>query len=107
LASGSVTASKIDVSSLSAITANLWDVHVWNTTWSGSWIRIYPYTSTQWRMDFYYDGDLVWEIRWAYVSWVWDAIYIIGGTWWGYIVLWGITTCLWKLRIPVWTDLYE
>ena len=110
IASWAVTASKINVSSLSTITANLWDVHVWTTSWSWSWIRIYPYSSDTWRIDFYYNGSLIWYMRWQYNSNVW---------WWTVTLDWTAIALAWdvynfnnvffgwKLRIPVWTNLYN
>lgn len=103
----SITASELNVDELSAITANLWDVHVGTTTGSGSGIRVYPYSSSQWRMEFYYDWDVVGSITGAYVPWPWDAIYIVWWTWSWYIALWGNVSCMGKLKIPVWTDLYN
>lgn len=108
IATGTITADKMNVSTLSAITANMWDVHVWVTSsWDAnkSGIRIFPDTSNG-KIDFYYNLNKVWEIMWADVWWVWNAIYVIGwnGTW--YIALGWNTICLGKLKIPVWTDLY-
>lgn len=101
LRSGCVTASKIDVATLSAITANLWDVTVWDIN-SWSWIRIYPYSSTVWRIDFYYDWSRTWYIRWQSVSWLWWVVSLT----WDYIYFSWTAFCGSKLRIPVWTDLY-
>ena len=107
---GAVTASKIDVSQLSAITANLWDVHVGTTSWSWSWIRIYPYDSSTGRIDFYYNWNQIWYMRWQYNSNVW---------WWTVTLDWTAIALAWdvynfnniffgwKLRIPVWTNLYN
>lgn len=102
-----VTADKISVSTLSAITANLWDVHVWATSGSGAWIRIYPNSSTDGRMDFYYNGSVMGRMVWGNYSWVWNAVLIYWWTGSGTIWLLGTTICVGKLRIPVWTDLYE
>ena len=98
--SWAVTASKIDVNELSAITSYIWDLYVWNDSWSK--IRIYPYTSSQGRVQFYYEWDSVWYMSWQYISWVWDTIGIV---WTNVAVDWKLW-CIWKLRIPVWTDLY-
>ena len=98
-----VTASKIDVSELSAITANLWDVHVGTTSWTWTWIRIYPYSSSAWRIQFYRNWSNAWYISWWTVDWN-SAIVISASYFWmtsGTMIAWG------KLRIPVWTDLYE
>lgn len=107
LAAWAVTASKIDVSELSAITANLWDVHVWATSGSGAWIRIYPNNSTDGRMDFYYNGNVIGRMIWWNYSWVWNAVLIYWWTGSGTIWLLGTTICVGKLKIPVWTDLYD
>lgn len=102
-----VTADKISVSTLSAITANLWDVHVWATSGSGAWIRIYPNSSTDGRMDFYYNGSVIGRMVWWNYSWVWNAVLIYGGS--GNWTIWliGDTKCVGTLKIPVWTDLYN
>lgn len=102
-----VTAGKIDVNTLSAITANLWDVHVWATSGSGVWIRIYPNSSTDGRMDFYYNGSVVGRMVWGSYSWVWDAVLIYWGGGSGTIWLLWTTICVGKLKIPVWTNLYD
>lgn len=109
IASWAVTASKIDVSQLSAITANLWDVHVWTTSWSGSWIRIYPYDSSTWRIDFYYNWSQIWYMRWQYNSNVWW--WTVTLDWTAIVLAWDVYNFNnvffgWKLRIPVWTNLY-
>lgn len=104
LAAWAVTAGKIDVSSLSAITANLWDVYVWTN--SDSEIRIYTSWS-QWRIYFYYEWNTVWYMIWDYISWVWDTVAITwgsSGSW--NIALNGKVWCLNRLRIPVWDNLY-
>lgn len=116
LASWAVTAGKIDVSQLSAISANLWSITAWDITWvtitawntsSWAWMKLYPYSNTQGRLECYYDWGVVWSIRWASVSWVGDAIYIIwGASWNGYVVLSWTNVILGKLRIPVWNNLY-
>lgn len=117
LAAWAVTAGKIDVSQLSAISANLWTITAWDISWttitawntsSWAWMKLYPYSSTQGRLECYYNWSVVWSIRWANVSWVGNAIYVIWGTNWnGYVVLWWNTVVSGKLRIPVWTNLYD
>lgn len=112
----SITSNELNVSYLSSISADLGTINAWTITWttitagstsSWAWIKLYPYTSTQWRIEFYYNWSEVWSMRWYNVSWVWNAIYIVWGTNWNwYIVLWWTTACIGKLRIPVWTDLY-
>ena len=106
-----VTADKIYVSTLSAITANLWDVTVWTTTsWSSnkSWIRIYP-SNSNWYMTFYYNKNQVWEIAWWYNSDAWKNVISIS---WDNIAFGWNVYCFYpayfgyKLRIPVWTNLY-
>lgn len=97
-----VTAGKIDVSELSAIVAKLGDVYVWDKdSWSA--IRIYPYSSSVGRIDFYYNWDVIWYMRWQSVSWLWGVVSIN----WDYIYFSGTAYCGGKLRIPVWTDLYN
>ena len=113
LAANSVTAGKLNVDELSAITANMWDVHVWVTTdWDSykSWIRLYP-SWKNWTMDFYYNKNVVGTMKGYNMSWVWNCIHIS----WDYVVLEGstynylawTTYCSGKLRIPVWTNLYD
>lgn len=104
-----VTADKIYVNQLSAITANLWDVHVGSTSWSWSWIRIYPYDSSTWRIDFYYNWSVIWYMRWQYNSNVWW--WTVTLDWTAIVLAWDVynfNTAFfgWKLRIPVWTNLY-
>jgi hypothetical protein len=107
LAAWAVTASKISVSELSAIVAKLWDVYVWDK--NANAIRIYPYSSDTWRIDFYYNGSVIWHMRWQYNSNIWWWAVTID---WTYINLawqvWNFDKVFlgWKLRIPVWTDLY-
>ena len=97
-----VTASKIDVDELSAIVAKLGDVFVWDKdNWSA--IRIYPYSSSVGRIDFYYNWSVIWYMRWQSVSWLWWVVAIN----WDYIYFSGTAFCGGKLRIPVWTDLYN
>ena len=106
-----VVASKIDVSTLSAITADMWDLYVWDID-NWNWINIYPVSSSQGRIEFYYNGYSVWYIEWQYSSWVGSWVVLLNGN---YIVLDWDTYMLnrdkldlysGKLRIPVWSDLY-
>lgn len=107
IASWAVTASKISVSELSAIVAKLWDVYVWDKNYNA--IRIYPYSSDTWRIDFYYNWSVIWHMRWQYNSNIWAWAVTID---WTYINLawqvWNFDKVFfgWKLRIPVWTNLY-
>ena len=120
IASNTITASEMNVSRLSAISANLWDITAGTitgttiTAWStsSSAIKLYPYSSTQWRIDFYYNWSVIGYMYWDYVS----------SAWWGLIRLHGNNLLLdWttymlsrnrldlsqgKLRVPVWTNLY-
>ena len=111
IASWAVTASKINVSTLSAITGNMWDLYVWDIN-NWNWINIYPYSSSQGRIEFYYNGYSVGYIEWQYSYWVWSWVVMLN---WDYIVLDWDTYMLSrdkldlsqaKLRIPVWDDLY-
>ena len=106
-----VTASKINVSTLSAITADMWDLYVWDID-NWNWINIYPVSSSQGRIEFYYNGYSVGYIEWQYSSWVGSWVVLLNGN---YIVLDWDTYILnrdkldlysGKLRIPVWSDLY-
>ena len=111
IASWAVTASKINVSTLSAITGNMWNLYVWDID-SWNWIKIYPVSSSQGRVQFYYNGSSVGYIDWQYSSWVGSWVVMLNGN---YIVLDWETYMLnrdimdlsqGKLRIPVWSDLY-
>lgn len=106
-----VTASKIDVSELSAISANLWSITAWDITGttitagstSGAAIKLYPYSSSTGRLEYYYGGNSVgYIIGWSVNGW-W-AIAVNASIFWmasGTMVAWG------KLKIPVWTNLYD
>lgn len=115
IAANTITASELDVSYLSAISANLWTITAWDISWttivawsaSSNGVKLYPYSSSQWRIEFYYSWSVVWGMRWNYISWLWGVLYIIwGSSWSGYIVLAWNTVMQGKLRIPVWIDLY-
>ena len=116
----SVTAGKIDVSQLSDIDPDLWSITAGNITGttitagstSSNWIKLYPYSSTQWRIAFYYNWSQIWYLQWQYSSWVWAWVVMLN---WNYILLDWDTYMLGrdildlsngKLRIPVWTNLY-
>lgn len=111
IASWAITASKINVSTLSAITGNMWDLYVWDID-NWNWIKIYPVSSSQGRVQFYYNGSSVGYIDWQYSSWVGSWVVMLN---WDYIVLDWDTYMLSrdkldlsqaKLRIPVWDNLY-
>ena len=105
-----VTASKITVTQLSDIDDNLWSITAWSITWTTitAWntnstaIKLNPSTQS---IQIYYNWSIVWEITW------WSA----GGYWaiWlnaDYVCLLGrdhLDLSLAKLRVPVWTDLYD
>ena len=106
-----VTASKITVWQLSDIDSDLWTITAgtikWTTiiAWSETWaaIKLYPYSSTTGRLEYYYGGNSVGYIAgWSVNGW-W-AIAVNASIFWmasGTMVAWG------KLRIPVWTNLYD
>jgi hypothetical protein len=111
-----VTASKITVWQLSDIDSDLWSIIAGNITWttitagstsSGAWIKLYPNSSTDGRMDFYYNGSVVGRMVWWNYSWVWNAVLIYWWTWGGTIWLLWTTICVGKLKIPVWNNLYD
>lgn len=110
IASNTITANELDVSYLSAISADLWTITAWDITWttvtagrtSSWWIKLYPYSSSAWRIEFYYSGDLVWYLQWLSAG-VWGAVVMD----WDYFYLDTTVLCAGKLRIPVWTDLYD
>lgn len=106
----SITASELDVDRLSAISANLGTITAWTISWttitawstSGTAIKLNP---NNYRLEFYYWGSLVWYIAGASVD----------GHWWILIksdfagMLWGDVFDLYsaRLRLPVWTNLYN
>lgn len=106
--SWAVTASKIDVSQLSAISANLWTITAWSITGTTitagdtSWTAIVLNPNNN-RIQIYYNGNIVWYIYWTYVSWAGSAVSINGN----YVAIPWTAFMSGKLRIPVWTDLYE
>lgn len=110
IASDAVTADKIDVNQLSAISANLWSITAWDitgttiTAGSTSWaaIKLYPYSSSTGRIQFYYNWSSVGYIVWWNVNWWW-AIRVDASIFW--MTSWTMVAGG-KLRIPVWTDLY-
>ena len=106
-----VTASKITVTALSDIDSNLWTITAgtikWTTiiAWSETWaaIKLYPYSSSTGRIEYYYGGNSVgYIVGWSVNGW-W-AIAVNASIFWmssWTMVAWG------KLKIPVWTDLYN
>ena len=110
IAADAVTASKIDVSQLSAISANLWSITAWDITGttitagstSGTAIKLNPNNN---RIEFYYWWSMVWYM----------AGWSVDGNWWilinaDFAGMTGRDTFdLYngKLRIPVWTNLYN
>lgn len=111
IASNTITANELNINRLSAITGNMWDLYVWDIN-SWNWIKIYPYSSSQGRIQFYYNWYTVGYIDWQYNSWVWSWVVLLN---WNYIVLDWSTYMLnrntldlsqAKLRIPVWDNLY-
>ena len=105
IASHTITTDELSVYQLSSITANLWDVSVWSN--SNSKIRIRP-SGTQWRIDFSYDWTAVWSMIWTSVSWVGDTLAINWGSSWSWnIALNGKVYCLYRLRLPVGSNMYN
>lgn len=118
---GTITANKLDVDELSAITADLWSITAWDikgtTITAGNTnsaaIKLYPSTSSQWMLEFYYWGNVVWYIYWDNVWAAWGNLVRIHS--WNTILLdWDVYVLYrnvldlsaWKLKIPVWTNLY-
>ena len=107
LDSYSVTADKMYVSQLSAISANLWTITAWTITWvtitASDWSTSIVLSPSDWEIQIKRWSTIVGQIRWWYDSTVWSYMWLIGTntavTW----TLW----CLGKLRIPVWTNLYN
>lgn len=108
IASNTITASELNVSYLSAISANLWTITAWDitwttiTAWSTSWTAIVLNPNNN-RIQIYYGWDVVWYITGAYASWLWSAVGIYGD----YVYVPDTFMVGWKLKIPVWTDLYD
>lgn len=106
-----VTAGKIDVTQLSDIDPDLWTITAgtlkWTTiiAWSETWaaIKLYPYNSSTGRLEYYYGGNSVGYIAgWSVNGW-W-AIAVNASIFW---MVSGTMVAGGKLRIPVWTDLYD
>lgn len=121
IAANTINAGRLDVDELSAIAADLWRITAWDikgttiTAWStnSAAIKLYPSTSSQWMLEFYYWGNVVWYIYWDNVSAAWGNLVRIHS--WNTILLdWDVYVLYrnvldlsaWKLRIPVWTNLY-
>ena len=117
----SVTAGKIDVSQLSDIDPDLWSITAWNIKWvtitawdtSDNWIKLYPVSSYQWRIEFYYNWSSIWYMQWEYNSTLWTWVISLYNN--SYILLdWDVYMLYRdkldlsqaKLRIPVGSDLY-
>ena len=106
LDSYSVTADKMYVSELSAISADLWSITAWSIT--GTTITASDWTSkivldpSDWEITIYRNNSYVWSIRWNNETWVWNCVGIV---WTNTAVTWKLW-CLGRLRIPVWSDLY-
>ena len=103
----SITANELNVSTLSAITANMWDVHVWDID-SGAWLRIYPYSNSLWIIEFYYNWSVIGTMQSLRSGWV-NYVRLNSNN---ILLSWNIynsnvVRLNGKLKIPVWTDLYE
>ena len=109
LASWAVTAGKIDVSQLSAISANLWTITAWDISWTtitagnANWTKVVLNPSSAGEIDFYYNWNFAWDIIWWTIDGDRairvDATYFWMSSW--TMIAWG------KLRIPVWNNLYN
>lgn len=109
-----VIADKISVDTLSAITGNMWTCYVWNVD-SWNWIKIYPYSSSQGRVEFHYNWANIWYIQWEYIYALGYWMVRIRWNNWVYID-WDVymisrsdvmDLSLAKLRIPVGSNLYN
>lgn len=105
-----VTASKITVWQLSDIDSDLWSITAGSITWttitawstSGTAVRLNPSSN---RLEFYYNGSMVGYIMWGSVDW--NSAILINAD---YVWMIGRDTFDLKnakLRIPVWTNLYD
>lgn len=114
IAANTITANELDVSYLSAISANLGTVTAWDISWttitagdivSGTWVKIDP--GSLGSIRFYYNWSQVGVMYGAYSS----------ALWWNVVSIWANSSsnvlfpwkvyCGYKLRIPVWTNLYD
>ena len=106
LDSYAVTADKMYVSELSAISADLWNITAWTITGTtitaSNWTSKIELDPDYWEITIYRNGSEVWAIKWNNESWVWNCV---GITWTNVAVTWKLW-CLGRLRIPVWSDLY-
>lgn len=109
-----VVADKINVNTLSAITGNMGTCYVWNVD-SWNWIKIYPYSSSQGRVEFHYNWANIWYIQWEYIYALGYWMVRIRWNNWVYID-WDVymisrsdvmDLSLAKLRIPVGSNLYN
>lgn len=116
----SITSNELSVSQLSAISANLWLITAGTVSWttitawstSSGAVKLYPYSSTQWRIDFYAGGSIVWYIYGRNVPSVGDTVFLNAST--ATVLDWDVyilnrdrlDLSQAKLRIPVWTNLY-
>ena len=109
IATNTITANEMNVSQLSAISANLWTVTAWTITWTTitAWdtaniaVKLDP-TSINWRIEFYEWWSQIGTMA-AWTITQWDAVVISSS----YVWIWTNVVCLGKLKIPVWTDLYD
>lgn len=108
IAANSITSWKIDVDYLSAISADLGSIQAWDITWttiiawstSGTAVKLNP---TKNRIEFYYGWNQVGTMVGQYVSWLWNAVVLS----WSYVWIWSNVMIIGKLKIPVWTNLYD
>jgi hypothetical protein len=109
IATNTITANEMNVSQLSAISANLWTVTAWTISWttitagdvSNIAVKLDP-TAINWRIEFYEWWNQIGTMS-AWTITQWNAVIVSSN----YIGLGTNVICLGKLKIPVWTDLYD
>ena len=109
IAANTISATQLNVSQLSAISANLWTVTAWTISWTTitAWntaniaVKLDP-TANNGRIEFYEWWSQIGTMS-AWTITQWNAVVVSSN----YIGLGTSVICLWKLKIPVWTDLYD
>lgn len=109
IATNTITANEMNVSQLSAISANLWTVTAWTISWttitagntSNIAVKLNP-TANNWRIEFYEWWNQIGTMAAGTIT-QWSAVVVSSN----YIGLWTNVICMGKLKIPVWTDLYD
>lgn len=109
IAANTITANQMSVSQLSTISANLGTINAGTITWTTitAWdtaniaVKLDP-TSNNGRIEFYESGSQIGTMAAGTIT-EWNAVVISSN----YVGVGTNVVCLGKLKIPVWTDLYN